>query len=308
MKILFMGTTAFSNVILKQLILQGHEIVGVITQPDRPFGRKKVLKAPVTKELALEHNILVLQPEKIKDATQAIEQLKPDCIITCAYGQIVPKSILDIPPFKALNVHASLLPLYRGGAPIHKAIKNGDTQTGVTLMFMDVGMDSGDMLYKEKVTIEPDDTFGDVEIKLMRASELLIQKALPLYFEGKLEAAEQDLSEVSYAYAIKREEEFVSFKDDIHAVYNHIRAYIPWPVAYGVLDGLNIKIHGAQKHIEHHTYTAGEIISVSLDGIKVAVKGGYLLLTSIQPAGKPKMSNQDIVNGYKKSWEGKCFS
>ena len=186
MKILFMGTTVFSNVILNQLIEDGYEIVGVVTQPDRPFGRKKELKAPITKELALAHDIPVLQPERIKDATDDIRNLNPDCIVTCAYGQIVPKEILEIPRYKSLNVHASLLPKYRGGAPIHKAVVNGNTETGVTLMFMDVGMDSGDMLYKESVAIDPDDTFGDVEAKLMEASKTLIHDGLSLYFKGKI--------------------------------------------------------------------------------------------------------------------------
>ncbi len=307
MKILFMGTTVFSNVILNQLIEDGYEIVGVVTQPDRPFGRKKELKAPITKELALAHDIPVLQPERIKDATDDIRNLNPDCIVTCAYGQIVPKEILEIPRYKSLNVHASLLPKYRGGAPIHKAVVNGNTETGVTLMFMDVGMDSGDMLYKESVTIDPDDTFGDVEAKLMEASKTLIHDGLSLYFKGKIKGEAQNLDDVTFAYAIKREEEFVSFQKDIDDIYNHIRGFIPWPTSFGKLEDLNIKIHGAKKITKDHQDTIGEIVDVSLEGVKVAVNGGYILLTSVQPAGKPKMKNQDVVNGYASIWKGKRF-
>ncbi len=307
MKILFMGTTVFSNVVLKKLIENDYDIVGVVTQPDRPFGRKRVLKAPVTKELALEHNLKVLQPEKIKEVTDEIKDLAPDCIITCAYGQMIPKEILDIPPLRALNVHASLLPKYRGGAPIHKAIINGDEVTGVTLQFMEVGMDTGDVLYKQEVSIEPDDTFGDVEKKLMDASEIAIDEGLKLYFENKLTPIPQDENEVTFAYTIKREEEFVSFKKDIDSIYNQIRGLIPWPTSYGVLEGLNVKIHGAKKIEKEHNYTHGSIIEMDLEGTHIAVDGGIIILTSIQPAGKPKMKNQDILNGYRQLWEGKVF-
>lgn len=307
MKILFMGTTSFSNVVLNQLIKDQYDIVAVVTQPDRPFGRKKELKQPDTKILALEHGIKVLQPEVIKDALEDIKALAPDCIITCAYGQIVPKSILDIPVFKSLNVHASLLPKYRGGAPIHKSIMAGDTQTGVTLMFMDVGMDTGDMLAKETVSILEDDTFGDVEFKLKDASIKLIKEALPRYFKGELTAEVQDESQASYAYAIKREEEFVSFKKSGISIYNQIRGLIPWPSSYGVLEGLNIKFHGAQFIKNQHQEPFGKVLKVDQQGVLVAVDGGFILLTSVQPAGKSKMRNEDLANGFGALWKGKVF-
>ncbi len=307
MKILFMGTTSFSNVVLNQLIKDQYDIVAVVTQPDRPFGRKKELKQPDTKILALEHGIKVLQPEVIKDALEDIKALAPDCIITCAYGQIVPKSILDIPVFKSLNVHASLLPKYRGGAPIHKSIMAGDTQTGVTLMFMDVGMDTGDMLAKETVSILEDDTFGDVEFKLKEASIKLIKEALPRYFKGELIAEVQDESQASYAYAIKREEEFVSFKKSGISIYNQIRGLIPWPSSYGVLEGLNIKFHGAQFIKNQHQEPFGKVLKVDQQGVLVAVDGGFILLTSVQPAGKSKMRNEDLANGFGALWKGKVF-
>lgn len=302
-----MGTTSFSNVVLNQLIKDQYDIVAVVTQPDRPFGRKKELKQPDTKILALEHGIKVLQPEVIKDALEDIKALAPDCIITCAYGQIVPKSILDIPVFKSLNVHASLLPKYRGGAPIHKSIMAGDTQTGVTLMFMDVGMDTGDMLAKETVSILEDDTFGDVEFKLKEASIKLIKEALPRYFKGELIAEVQDESQASYAYAIKREEEFVSFKKSGISIYNQIRGLIPWPSSYGVLEGLNIKFHGAQFIKNQHQEPFGKVLKVDQQGVLVAVDGGFILLTSVQPAGKSKMRNEDLANGFGALWKGKVF-
>lgn len=307
MKILFMGTTVFSNVVLNKLIEDGYNVVGVVTQPDRPFGRKKELKMPDTKVLAIKHNIPVLQPQRIKEAVDEIQDLNPDCIVTCAYGQIVPKAILDIPRLKSLNVHASLLPKYRGGAPIHKSIIEGEKETGVTLMFMDVGMDTGDMLAKESVSIDFEDTFGDVEKKLMDASIKLIGEALPLYLDGKLEAEKQNPDAVTYAYAIKREEEFVSFKKDSKAIYNQIRGLIPWPTGYGVLEGQNIKFHGVKYIDETHNVENGTVIDVNLEGTWVAVDGGTILLTSVQPAGKPKMKNEDIVNGFSATWKGKIF-
>ncbi len=307
MKILFMGTTVFSNVVLNKLIEDGYNIVGVVTQPDRPFGRKRELRQPDTKVLALEHGITVLQPESIKDSVEDIRALAPDCIVTCAYGQIVPKSILDIPPLKSLNVHASLLPKYRGGAPIHKAIINGEKETGVTLMFMDVGMDTGDMLAKETVQIDQEDTFGDVEKKLMDASILLIENSLPLYLQGKLEAEVQNEDEVSYAYAIKRDEEYVTFKKSGQQIYNQIRGLIPWPTSYGVLDGLNIKFHGVKHNLDTHSHLSGTVLEVNKEGVLVAVDDGYILLTSVQPAGKPKMKNEDVANGFGALWKGKVF-
>ena len=307
MKILFMGTTVFSNVVLQELINGEYNIVGVVTQPDRPFGRKKILKAPATKELALEHKINVLQPEKIKDAYEDIKALNPDIIITCAYGQFVPVSILEIPRLRALNVHASLLPKYRGGAPIHKSIINGDTKTGVTLQFMEKGMDTGDVLAEVIVDIDFEDTFGDLEAKLMEASKELIKKDLPKYINGELKPVKQDENEVTFAYAITREEEYVSFDRDGLEVYNQIRGLIPWPTSYGVLDGQNIKFHGVKFIEKDHNYPSGKIVEVNEEGTLVACKTNLVLITSIQPAGKPKMKNIDIVNGFKNQWEGKQF-
>lgn len=307
MRIIFMGTTPFSCVVLKQLIDDNYNVVGVVTQPDRPFGRKKILKPSAVKVLALEYGITVVQPEKIRSDYEAILAMKPDCIITCAYGQIVPKVILDAPTYKCLNVHASLLPNYRGGAPIHKAIIDGQTQTGVTLMHMDVGMDSGDMLATESVSIAFTDTFGDVEEKLMEASRALIHHALPLYFDGKLQAQKQDETRVTYAYTLKREDEFVSFQKPIDEVYNHIRGMIPWPTSYGVLEGSNVKFHGVKYLDENHDLPYGTILDIDEHGVYVAANGGVLLMTSVQPAGKSKLSNLDLINGYRNQWKGKCF-
>lgn len=307
MRVVFMGTTPFSNVVLQQLIDDGYNVVGVITQPDRKVGRKRILTPPVTKTLARTHNIDVYQPESIRKEYEPILEMEPDVIVTCAYGQIVPKVILDFPKYGALNVHASLLPKYRGGAPIHKAIINGETETGVTLMHMDVGMDTGDMLAKRPVSIASTDTFGDVEAKLMEVTKKLIQSDLRSYLAGNLTAIKQDDEKATYAYAIKRDEEFVSFKKNIYKIYNHIRGMIPWPVSYGILDGDAIKFHGVTMIESTHNEIAGTIFEIDESGVHVYVEGGVIVLTQVQPANKPKMNNQDIMNGYGSLWKGKVF-
>ena len=307
MRVIFMGTTEFSCVVLNQLLEDGYNVVGVVTQPDRPFGRKRILKASAVKEMALAHNIEVVQPVNIRKEMDLVLDLEPDLIVTCAYGQIVPKAILDYPKYKNLNVHASLLPKYRGGAPIHKSIINGDSETGVTLMLMDVGMDSGDMISKRSVDIAFDDTFGDVEAKLMEVSKDLIHTDLPKYLDKTLLPVKQDESEVTHAYAITREEEYISFKKSGIEVYNNIRGLVPWPVGYGVLDDVNIKLHGAKFVEKSHSYEFGLVLDVNQDGLDVAVDGGIITLTKVQPSGKPVLKMVDVVNGYGHLWKGKVF-
>lgn len=307
MRVIFMGTTPFSCVILQQLLDDGYDVVAVVTQPDRPFGRKKILKASSVKELALKNEIDVLQPVKIRTDFEEVLSYKPDLIITCAYGQIVPKVILDYPQFGCLNVHASLLPKFRGGAPIHWSIIRGEKETGVTLMHMDVGMDSGDMLAFQSVPIDEDDTMGHVEAKLMEVSKILIHEDLKDYLDGKLERQKQNDEAVTLAYTIQRDDEYISFNRNVDEVYNHIRGLIPWPVGYGVVEEQTIKLHGASKIMKDHQHELGTIVSVEPDGMMVAAKGGYIVLTRIQLSGKPAMDIKDFANGVGRDWEGKMF-
>ncbi len=308
MRVIFMGTTPFSCVVLKQLLDDKYNVVAVVTQPDRPFGRKKLLKASPVKEMALEHDIDVLQPEKIKEASELVLSYKPDMILTCAYGQIVPESILDYPKYKALNVHASLLPKYRGGAPIHWSIINGEDETGVSLMRMDKGMDSGGVLSQRSVIIEDDDMMSDVEAKLMAVSMDLIHIDLKEYLSGNLEFIEQDASQVTLAYTIQREDEFINFNREVKDVYNHIRGLISWPGAYALLDNVAVKFRGVQYLEVSHDNKPGLIVEFDPEFIKVACLNGYILLTSVQVAGKAKMALQDLLNGVGQSWEGKIFN
>ena len=308
MRVIFMGTTPFSCVVLKQLLDDGYNLVAVVTQPDRPFGRKKVLKASPVKEMALEHQIDVLQPEKIKEASELVLSYKPDLILTCAYGQIVPESILNYPKYKALNVHASLLPKYRGGAPIHWSIIRGEHVTGVSLMRMDKGMDSGGVLSQRSVVIEDADMMSDVETKLMNVSKDLIHIDLKEYLSGNLDFVEQDEAKVTLAYTIQREDEFIDFNRDVKDVYNHIRGLISWPGAYALLDNIAIKFRGVQFLEAIHENKPGLIVEFDPEFIKVACLNGYILLTSVQVAGKAKMSLQDVLNGVGQSWKGKIFN
>lgn len=302
-----MGTTPFSCVVLETLIKNGYDLVGVVTQPDRPFGRKKVLKASPVKEMAIAHGIPVVQPERIKEDVESVLQFNADLVVTCAYGQIVPKVILDAPKYLCLNVHASLLPKYRGGAPIHWSIINGEKETGVTLMRMDPGMDSGGMLAKQVVSIEADDIMSDVEAKLMAASVILIESDLPKYLKGEINFVEQDESEVSLAYTISREDEYVSFQQDVEKVYNHIRGLISWPVGYGVIDGMNVKLHRASMIKKAHDHAFGTVVELSEQGIHVACENGMIVLERIQMAGKPAIEAIDAINGYAQDWKGKLF-
>ena len=307
MRVIFMGTTPFSCVVLETLIKNGYDLVAVVTQPDRPFGRKKVLKASPVKEMALEHGIPVVQPENIRTDVDSVLQYQPDLVVTCAYGQIVPKVILDSPKYLCLNVHASLLPKYRGGAPIHWSIINGDQETGVTLMRMDPGMDSGGMLAQRSVSIEANDVMSDVEAKLMAASVPLIEQDLPRYLKGELEFVEQNPDEVTLAYTIQRKDEFVSFDRGVQDVYNHIRGLISWPVGYGILEDVNIKLHRVEMVEDEHTYDAGTIVALNDEGIHVAARGGYIIIKRLQAAGKPAVNAQDAIHGLAQDWKGKRF-
>ena len=229
-KTVFMGTPDFAVPILDTLI-KNTEVVLVVTQPDKYVGRKKVLTFSPVKEKAIESNIPVFQPVKIREDFEEIKEYQPDLIVTCAYGQIVPKDVLDIPRLGCINVHASLLPKYRGGAPIHHAIMNGDDKTGITIMYMDVGMDTGDMISSSAIPIEEDDTLGTLSDKLSCLGAKLLEETLPSVISGTNRRVKQNENEVSYAYTIKREDEHLNFNKSAKEIYNQVRALNPGPFA-----------------------------------------------------------------------------
>lgn len=308
-KVVFMGTPDFSVPILEGLI-ENYDVVGVVTQPDKEIGRNHELRFSPVKECAIKHNITVLQPVKIRKEYHDILKLKPDIIITCAYGQIIPKELLDYPKHGCINVHASLLPKLRGGAPLHRAIMNGESKTGITIMYMDEHMDTGDMISKEEILIDFTDTVGDIHDKLSFLGRDLLLKTIPDIISNKVKPIKQDDSEATYAPLIKREDELIDFNKKSLEIYNQIRGLNPYPVAYATLDGKVIKIYSAT--IKDNIYTSkqnGEIVIIYDDGIGISTSDSEIILKEIKPEGKRKMSAKEYLNGVDKNkLIGKVFN
>ncbi len=295
-----MGTPDFAVNILEGLI-EHYEVVGVVSQPDKKVGRKQILTPTPIKKVALAHHIFVLQPEHIKTDYQAIIDLKPDLIITCAYGQIIPKPLLDAPPFGCINVHASLLPKLRGGAPIHKAIIDGYQKTGITIMYMDEKMDSGDMIAWKETEISLSDTLGTLHDRLSIMGKELLLDVLPSIFNRTNRRIKQNEEEVTYAYNIKKEEEHIHFSKTKLEIFNQVRGLNPNPGAYALLYGEVLKIYAtdlsSNQNVENEPL--GKITHLYPDAIGVKVKDGELLITEIKPFGKRKMAVKDYLNGVK---------
>lgn len=305
-KVIFMGTPDFAVPVLKNLI-ENTNVILVVTQPDKKVGRHQILEPTPIKKVALENNIEVFQPTKIKEEYDKIIEKNPDIIITCAYGQIIPKVLLDYPKYKCINVHASLLPKLRGGAPLHKSIIYGYTETGVTIMYMAEGMDSGDIIAQEKVKIEDTDNVGTIHDKLSVLGANLLLKTLPSIFDGTNKRIPQDESKVTYAYNVTREEEHIDFNKTNKEVCNQIRGLYPYPIAFTTLNDEIIKITES-KLSEKDNGKIGEIIEVSKDGITVKCAKGSILITRLKPSGKKEMSVKDFINGRnKEELIGKCF-
>lgn len=308
-KVVFMGTPDFAVPVLEGLI-ENYEVVGVVSQPDKRVGRKQVLVNTPIKEVALKHNILVLQPEKIRDDYEDILKLNPDIIVTCAYGQIIPSVILDYPKLGCINVHASLLPKLRGGAPIHKAIIDGYTKTGITIMYMDKKMDNGDIISTSETEILDSDNLESLHVRLSIMGRDLLLKTLPSIIEGTNKRIKQNEDEVTYAYNIKREEEHINLNKTRREVFNQIRGLSPVPGANLLIDGEEFKIYGSE--ISERKFTnkeIGEVTGLYKEGIGVMTLDGEIILTDIKPFGKKRMSASSYINGlHDKSLVGKVLS
>lgn len=293
-RIVFMGTASFSLAVLKMLIEEDYNIVGVVTQPDRYVGRKKVLTMPDVKVEALKYDIPVIQPARIKEDYQAIVDLKPDLIITAAYGQIVPQAVLDIPRLGCINVHASLLPLYRGGAPVHQAIIDGQEKTGVTIMYMVKKMDAGDMIAQKETPILEEDTVGILYDRLSDLGAELLKETLPDILKGINQRIPQDENLVTYAPTLSREDERLDWNMSARQVYNKVRGTNPWPGSYTTYQGKTVKIWAGQVHqcenaMKHHAHQDnGTIVKIFKDAIGVKVNDGVYLITELQLEGKKK--------------------
>ena len=303
-RIVFMGTASFSLAVLKMLIEEDYNIVGVVTQPDRYVGRKKVLTMPDVKVEALKYDIPVIQPARIKEDYQAVADLKPDLIITAAYGQIVPQAVLDIPRLGCINVHASLLPLYRGGAPVHQAIIDGQEKTGVTIMYMVKKMDAGDMIAQKETSILEEDTVGILYDRLSDLGAKLLKETLPDILKGTNQRIPQDENLVTYAPTLSREDERLDWNMSARQVYNKVRGTNPWPGSYTTYQGKTVKIWAGQVHqcenaMKHHAHQDnGTIVKIFKDAIGVKVNDGVYLITELQLEGKKRMSVKDYLNGH----------
>ncbi len=298
-KVVFMGTPNFAVPILEMLIKKTNVIL-VVTQPDKEVGRKKEKKYSPIKEVALKNNIEVYQPIKIKNEFEYILSKKPDIIITCAYGQIIPNELIEVPKYKAINVHASLLPKLRGGAPIHHAIIDGYKETGITIMYMSPKMDAGDIISQGKINIEQTDNVGTLHDKLSKLGEELLLETLPLIFDNKNKRIRQDESKVTYGYNITREEEKINFNKTAEEVYNQIRGLNPFPLAYAILNGEETKIVKAKIN-PNNKGEIGQIIEITKDSIIVKCKDQSIEITEIKPFGKKTMTVKDYLNGIKRA-------
>ena len=297
-KIIFMGTPEFSVPVLEGLI-EKYGVRAIVTQPDRPVGRGGKISISPIKNVSLNHNILCLQPLKIKEAIDEIKQLEPDLIVTCAYGQILPASLLEIPPLGCINVHASLLPKLRGGAPIHHAIMDGLSKTGVTIMYMDRGMDNGDIISQREVLIEDNDTASSLHDKLKIVGRDLLLETLPSIIEGTNSRTVQDESLATYAYNISRDDEKIDFDDTAKNIYNKVRGLNSWPGAYCNLDGKILKVFECYR--TDNTFSDkrnGAVTKIYDDGFGVKVSNGEIVFKTIQPEGKRCMRAIDFINGY----------
>lgn len=301
-KIVFMGTPDFSVPILQQIINDGYNVIGVVTQPDRPVGRKKVLTPPPVKVEALKHDIPVFQPEKIRqeDELEKILSLKPDLIVTAAFGQILPNKLLEAPKYGCINVHASLLPELRGGAPIHYAIIQGKQKTGVTIMYMVEKLDAGDILTSIEVPITEEDNVGTLHVKLSAAGSKLLSETLPLLLEGRLTPKPQNNAEATFASNIKREQEKIVWTKTGEEIYNHIRGLNPWPVAFTTLSGQVIKVWRVEKVSGLKVEEPGTILKVESDGFTVSTGNETAIkIIELQPSGKTKMMSEQFLRGSK---------
>nr|WP_290444437.1 methionyl-tRNA formyltransferase [Pseudoalteromonas sp. XMcav2-N] len=297
MRIVFAGTPDFAAKHLAALIASHHDVVAVYSQPDRPAGRGKKLKASEVKTLALEHNLPVYQPQSLKsdDAQSELAALNADVMVVVAYGLLLPKAILDTPRLGCLNVHGSILPRWRGAAPIQRAIWAGDKETGVTIMQMDEGLDTGDMLHIATCPIDANETSASLYHKLAELGPDALVETLNKLAEDKLSAEPQDDAQANYAKKLSKEEANIDWAMDAVQIERNIRAFNPWPVCYTQMQGQTVKVW--QASVVAQQGTPGQVLSADKTGITIACGEQALTITQLQPQGKKPMSAQDFLNG-----------
>lgn len=304
MNIVFMGTPDFSVPTLQRLIESEYTVIAVVTQPDRPKGRGRQVVSPPVKVLAAQHSILVFQPERIRapEIQQQLREFAPDAIVVVAYGQILPESILQIPRLGCINVHASLLPKYRGAAPFQWAIIRGEQETGITTMIMDKGMDTGDILLQERVAIDTKDTAGTLHDKLSQTGAELLLRTLQGLEEGSVKPIPQNHEEATYAPLLKKQDGLIAWQEPATAIYNKVRGMQPWPGAYTFFQGKTIKLlkveidASCSPEVEA---SPGTVVAIDQErGPVIATGGGLLRILEIQPQNKRPMQCSDFCRGY----------
>ena len=309
MRVIFMGTPDFATGTLEEIVLAGHEVVGVVTQPDKPKGRGKTLMPTPVKEVAMKYNLPVYQPKKVREPefVEVLRGLKPDVMVVAAFGQIISKEILEMPKYGCINVHASLLPAYRGAAPIQWAVINGDKESGVTIMQMDEGIDTGDMIEKVVVPIAEDETGGSLFDKLSQAGAKLCVKVLQDLEDGKAVREKQpEESTTPYARMIDKKMGAIDWEKPAKEIEQLIRGLNPWPSAYTRLQGKTLKIWKEEVILEHSQEAPGQITEVTKDSIVVQTGQGRLKILELQLEGKKRMDAASFLRGYALK-EGESF-
>lgn len=297
LKIIFAGTPDFAAQHLDALIKSEHQVIAVYSQPDRPAGRGKKLKASEVKQLALTHNIPVYQPENFKsdDAKQQLADLKGDIMVVVAYGLLLPKAVLETPKLGCINVHGSILPRWRGAAPIQRAIWAGDAETGVTIMQMDEGLDTGDMISIATCSIETSDTSATLYAKLAELGPSALIDTLATIADGSADAEKQNDELANYAKKLSKEEANIDWQMTAQQIERNIRAFNPWPICFTQMQSNTVKVYAAE--LVDGTGRAGEVLAADKSGVTVATGDGALKITQLQPQGKKPMSAQDFLNG-----------
>ena len=295
-----MGTSPFAVPSLKILLAKGENIVGVFTQPDKPQGRGLKIKVSPIKGEALENHLPLFQPVKINrdESVEIIKSLSPDLIVVAAFGQIISQRILDIPRFGSINVHASLLPKYRGAAPINWVILQGEKETGVTAMLMDKGLDTGSILLQRKLKIFPEENAGELHDRLAFLGAEVLRETVERLKQRGLTSFKQEESETSYAPPLKKEDGLIDWEKPAEKIYNHIRGMNPWPGAFTYLEGKILKVFQAKHVIQDFPHKPGKVVKTSDEGILVETGEGHILLTEIQLENHKRMSSALFLRGH----------
>lgn len=299
LRIVFMGSPDFAVPSLRSLAQQ-YNVVGVVTQPDRPAGRGNRLTPPPVKELAIQLGLPLIQPQRLSEpaAQSQLEQWQPDLIVVAAFGQILKKNVLELPRWGCINVHASLLPRWRGAAPIPAAILHGDCETGITIMKMDEGVDTGPILRQKAIPILDHDNSYSLSKRLAEIGAELLLETLPDYLDGKIIPQEQDHNRATYAPMLKKEEGELDFNQSAESLWRKVRAYNPWPSAFTYLEGSRLIIHEAAPIEIEHNYPNGQTLRYQKKAA-IATANGLLELITVQPSGKKPISGNDLINGYR---------